>query len=194
MNITPYALPGLFLIEPDVFGDSRGYFFESFREDKLNALGITSRFVQDNESKSRRGVLRGLHYQTPPFTQAKIVRVFHGAVLDVVVDIRTDSPTFGKHASIELSAENRRQLVIPRGFAHGFAVLSPEAVFVYKCDNYYSKEHDCGIAHDDPQLAIDWRIAPEDAIVSDKDSRQPLLRDATLFTTAEFKCTETARE
>ena len=181
MKITPYKLPGLFLIEPDVFGDARGHFFESFREDKLHALGINLHFVQDNESKSRYGVLRGLHYQAPPFTQAKIVRVFHGAVLDVVVDIRKDSPTFGQHATIELSGENKRQLLIPRGFAHGFVVLSPEAVFVYKCDNYYSKEHDCGIAYNDPQLAIDWRVPAQDLIISEKDSKQPLLKDARLL-------------
>ena len=180
MKITPYMLPGLFLIEPTVFGDARGYFFESFREDKLHTLGIHLHFVQDNESKSRYGVLRGLHYQVPPFSQAKIVRVFHGSVLDIAVDIRKDSPTFGQHAAIELSAENRRQLLIPRGFAHGFVVLSPEAVFVYKCDNYYSKDHDCGIAYNDPQLAIDWRIPAKDLIISEKDSKQPLLKDAKL--------------
>ena len=186
MKITPFKLPGLFLIEPVVFGDSRGYFFESFREDKLHALGITQCFVQDNESKSHYGVLRGLHYQTPPFTQTKIVRVLHGTILDVVVDIRKDSPTFGQHASIELSNENKYQLLIPRGFAHGFVVLSSEAVFAYKCDNYYSKEHDSGIAFNDPQLAIDWRLPSKDLIISDKDSKQPLLKDAKLFTTAEY--------
>ena len=186
MRITPYQLPGLFLLEPDIHGDSRGYFFESFREDQLHALGMDLHFVQDNESKSRYGVLRGLHYQAPPFTQAKIVRVFQGAVLDVVVDIRTDSPTFGRHAAVELSGDNKRQLLVPRGFAHGFVVLSDDAVFAYKCDNYYSKEHDRGIVYNDPQLGIDWRVPADDLIVSEKDSKQPLFRDAALHATAEY--------
>lgn len=168
---------GLQIFEPKVFEDSRGYFFESFSKRTFADAGIISEFVQDNESKSQYGVLRGLHYQLPPFAQAKLVRVVEGSVLDVVVDIRQGSPMFGKHFAIEISAENKRQLYIPRGFAHGFAVLSSTCIFQYKCDNYYSKESEGGIKYSDPALDIDWKIAPEQTIVSEKDETLPLFKD-----------------
>jgi dTDP-4-dehydrorhamnose 3,5-epimerase len=166
---------GLLIFEPKVFEDSRGYFFESFSKRTFAEAGINSEFVQDNESKSQYGVLRGLHYQLPPFAQAKLVRVVEGSVLDVVVDIRQGSPTFGKHFAIEISAKNKRQLYIPHGFAHGFAVLSATCIFQYKCDNYYSKESEGGILYNDPALGIDWKIDIEKAVVSDKDKVLPLL-------------------
>ncbi|MBK7148646.1 MAG: dTDP-4-dehydrorhamnose 3,5-epimerase [Bacteroidetes bacterium] len=168
---------GLMIFEPRVFEDSRGYFFESFSKRTFADAGIVSEFVQDNESKSQRGVLRGLHYQLPPFAQAKLVRVVEGSVLDVVVDIRKGSPTYGQHFDIELSAENKRQLYIPHGFAHGFAVLSDTCIFQYKCDNYYSKESEGGILYNDPALGIDWKIDLAHAVVSDKDRGLPLLAD-----------------
>lgn len=168
---------GLLIFEPRVFEDSRGYFFESFSKRTFADAGIVSEFVQDNESKSQRGVLRGLHYQLPPFAQAKLVRVVEGSVLDVVVDIRKGSPTYGQHFDIELSAENKRQLYIPHGFAHGFAVLSETCIFQYKCDNYYSNESEGGILYNDPALGIDWKIDLAQAVVSDKDRGLPLLAD-----------------
>ena len=166
-------LPGVLILEPKVFGDARGYFFESWNQAAYEAAGITNKWVQDNESKSCFGVLRGLHYQAAPYTQAKIVRVIAGAVLDVAVDIRKGSPTYGKHVAVELSGENKRQLDIPRGFAHGFVVLSNEAVFAYKCDNVYMPSAERGIIFNDSDLAIDWRIAHEKMILSEKDKKHP---------------------
>ena len=174
MNIIETALPGVLIIEPKVFGDARGYFFESWNQTAFEAVGITNEWVQDNESQSCFGVLRGLHYQAAPYTQAKIVRAIVGAVLDVAVDIRKGSPTFGKHVAVELSGENKRQLYIPRGFAHGFAVLSDEAIFAYKCDNVYMPSSERGIPFNDPDLAIDWRIDVSKALLSEKDKKHPL--------------------
>ncbi|MBR2365319.1 MAG: dTDP-4-dehydrorhamnose 3,5-epimerase [Lentisphaeria bacterium] len=181
MNIIPTLLDGVRIIEPKVFGDARGYFFESWNRKNYEEAGICCNFVQDNESCSTRGVLRGLHYQMPPYTQAKLVRVIRGTVLDVAVDIRKGSPTFGKYVAVELSGENKRQLFVPRGFAHGFAVLSDEAVFAYKCDNTYAPTHERGIACDDPFLGIDWKLEKELWNLSAKDMKNPLLKDAELF-------------
>ena len=175
MNIIKTELPGVLIIEPKVFGDARGYFFESWNQAAYEAAGIINKWVQDNESKSCFGVLRGLHYQAAPYTQAKIVRAIVGSVLDVAVDIRKGSPTYGKHVAVELSAENHRQLYIPRGFAHGFAVLSDEAVFAYKCDNVYMPSAERGIIFDDPDLAIDWRVSPGQWNLSEKDKKHPFL-------------------
>ncbi|MDD2404317.1 MAG: dTDP-4-dehydrorhamnose 3,5-epimerase [Victivallaceae bacterium] len=178
MNIISTQLPGVVILEPEIFGDSRGYFFESWNKEKYEQNEIHVNFIQDNESLSRFGVLRGLHYQAAPYTQAKLVRVIKGAVLDVAVDIRHGSPTFGKHVAVELNEQNKRQIFVPRGFAHGFAVLSEEAIFAYKCDNRYMPSHERGIAYNDPALGIDWRITPEQAILSDKDRRNPMLAEA----------------
>lgn len=170
------------IIEPQVHGDDRGYFVETFRLDKLEEfLGFKLQFKQDNESKSSKGVLRGLHYQLAPAAQTKLVRVIQGAVLDVAVDIRKGSPTFGQHVAVKLTAENKRQLFVPRGFAHGFLVLEEDTVFAYKVDNYYSPENDRGIAFDDPVLGIDWEFNREALSLSVKDTKQPLLNDAELF-------------
>ena len=177
MNIIRTDLEGVLIVEPKVFGDARGYFFETWRQDAYAAAGIDCQFVQDNESKSSFGVLRGLHWQAAPHTQAKLVRVVSGAVLDVAVDIRRNSPTFGRHVAIELSAANKRQLFIPRGFAHGFAVLSQEAIFAYKCANAYCPAAERGLRFDDPALHIDWRIQPQQWNLSPKDQRHPLLAD-----------------
>ena len=177
MNIIETPIEGVKIIEPKVFGDARGYFFESWNKAAFAAAGLEADFVQDNESFSTYGLLRGLHYQMPPYTQAKLVRVIEGTVLDIVVDIRKGSPTFGRNVAVELSGENKRQLFIPRGFAHGFVVLSEEALFQYKCDNYYAPEADGGISIRDAELGIDWRIPAEEAILSEKDTRHPLLRD-----------------
>lgn len=177
MNIIRTDLEGVLIVEPKVFGDARGYFFETWRQDAYAAAGIDCQFVQDNESKSSFGVLRGLHWQAAPHTQAKLVRVVSGAVLDVAVDIRRNSPTFGRHVAIELSAANKHQLFIPRGFAHGFAVLSQEAIFAYKCDNAYCPAAERGLRFDDPALHIDWRIQPQQWNLSPKDQRHPLLAD-----------------
>ncbi|MCS7017986.1 MAG: dTDP-4-dehydrorhamnose 3,5-epimerase [Cytophagales bacterium] len=167
-------LPGLWIFEPRVFEDERGYFFESFNQQVFaEHLGQTIHFVQDNQSKSSYGVIRGLHFQRGSYAQAKLVRVLSGKVLDIVVDIRPESPTFGQHFALELSAENRLQLFIPRGFAHGFAVLSPTAEFFYKCDNFYSPQHEGGIAYNDPQLNINWQIPTELQIISAKDRALP---------------------
>lgn len=171
MEFIKTEIPDLLIIKPKVFGDERGYFFESWRDEWFEEAGINTRFVQDNQSSSRYGVIRGLHYQMPPFPQAKLVRVLKGTVLDVAVDVRKDSPTYGKHVAVELSAENKLQFFIPHGFAHGFAVLSEEAVFAYKCDNYYHPEIEEGIIWNDPQLNIDWKIDPKDAIISEKDMK-----------------------
>ena len=181
MKIIKTDIEGVFILEPRVFGDSRGYFFESFSQKEFEEQVGKVVFVQDNESKSSYGVVRGLHYQLPPYTQAKLVRVVKGCVLDVVVDLRKGSPTFGKHVSSELSEENKRQLFVPRGFAHGFAVLSEEAVFQYKCDNYYAPDYEGGILFDDPALGIDWRIPREKMILSAKDIVRNGLDKAFVF-------------
>ena len=181
MTVTDTLLEGVKIIEPRIFGDARGYFFESWNERNYREAGIDCRWVQDNESKSRAGVLRGLHFQAAPYTQAKLVRVIAGSVLDVVLDIRKGSPTFGKHVAVELSDRNKRQLFVPRGFAHGFVVLSDEVIFAYKCDNPYMPSHERGIAFDDPALGIDWKIGRDHAILSEKDTKNPLLKDAELF-------------
>lgn len=178
MNILQTSIPGVVIIEPNVFGDERGYFFESWSQRDFDSLVRPVRFVQDNESKSRYGVLRGLHFQKGRDAQGKLVRVVHGRVLDVAVDLRKGSPTFGRHVAAELSGENHRQLFIPRGFAHGFVVLSEEVVFQYKCDNPYAPQSEGAIAWDDPALGIDWRIPAADIILSEKDRRHPRLCDA----------------
>lgn len=179
MEFERLEIPEIVLCKPQVHGDSRGYFIETFREDLLeNFLGYKINFCQDNESKSNFGVLRGLHFQLPPFAQTKLVRVIKGSVLDIAVDIRRNSPTFGKYVSQELNDENKFQLLIPRGFAHGFLVLSNETIFAYKVDNYYSKECDRGIAYDDPKIGIKWKIESKNLLLSDKDTKQPLLREA----------------
>ena len=178
MTFTRTAIPDVVIIEPKVHGDSRGYFVETFRQDKLEEfLGYQINFCQDNESKSSKGVLRGLHYQLPPHAQTKLVRVIHGRVLDVAVDIRKNSPTFGKYVAIELSGENKKQLLVPRGFAHGFVVLEDDTVFAYKVDNYYSPECDRGIAFDDKNLNIDWILKKEELNLSAKDTKQPKLNE-----------------
>ncbi|TXD53005.1 MULTISPECIES: dTDP-4-dehydrorhamnose 3,5-epimerase [unclassified Polaribacter] len=182
MKFIRTLIPDVIICEPNVFGDDRGYFVETFREDKLEEfLGFKINFCQDNESKSTFGVLRGLHYQLPPFSQTKLVRVLTGSVLDVAVDIRKGSKTFGKHVTVELTGENKKQVLVPRGFAHGFLVLSKEATFAYKVDNYYSPECDRGIAFNDPSLNIDWKIPVEKMQLSAKDKKQPLFEDATHF-------------
>lgn len=178
MKIKETGISGLMVIEPDVFGDSRGYFMESFSLRKFRELtGLDIDFVQDNESKSSYGVVRGLHFQRPPHAQSKLVRVVLGRVLDVAVDLREGSPTYGKHYAIELSGENHLQMLIPKGFAHGFAVLSDEAVFQYKCDEYYAPESEGAVAWDDPDLAIDWMLPKEDIRLSDKDKSNPNLKN-----------------
>lgn len=182
MNFKRLAIEDVILCEPKVFGDGRGYFAETFRQDKLNEfIGFTIHFCQDNESKSSFGVLRGLHFQLPPFSQTKLVRVIKGSVLDVAVDIRKGSPTFGQHVAVELTAENKKQLLVPRGFAHGFVVLSEEAIFAYKVDNYYSPECDRGLAFNDAAIGIDWQVGIEQLTLSEKDTKQPLLKDADCF-------------
>lgn len=177
MNVIKTDIPDVVIIEPKVFGDHRGYFFESFSEKEFASQVRTVRFVQDNESRSSYGVLRGLHFQKPPYAQSKLVRVISGKVLDVSVDLRKGSPTYGRHVAVELSGENKRQLFIPRGFAHGFSVLSDEVVFQYKCDNYYAPSSEGAVAWDDPDLGIDWGIPAEDVILSEKDLRHPLFKD-----------------
>jgi dTDP-4-dehydrorhamnose 3,5-epimerase len=182
MNFIRCEIPDVVMIEPKVHGDDRGYFVETFRQDKLeDFLGFKVDFCQDNESKSSYGVLRGLHYQLPPFSQTKLVRVIEGRVLDIAVDIRKGSETFGKHVSMELTGENKRQLFVPRGFAHGFIVLSEYATFAYKVDNYYAPECDRGIAFDDLAIGIDWIAEREKIKLSQKDTTQPLLGDAEVF-------------
>ena len=173
MHFIETAIEGVFIIEPRIFTDDRGYFFESYSKAAFEAAGLHYDFVQDNQSKSVYGTVRGLHFQKGEHAQAKLVRVLEGAVLDVAVDLRRASPTYGKHVAVELSAENNRQLMIPRGFAHGFSVLSETAVFAYKCDNLYCRESEGGIRFDDPTLAIDWRIDPAKALTSDKDNLHP---------------------
>ena len=177
MEVTKTHIDGLLIIEPKVFKDSRGYFFESFSQRDFEAQVKTVNFVQDNESMSSYGVMRGLHFQRPPFTQSKLVRCVRGAVLDVAVDIRKGSPTYGQHVAVELTEDNHRQFFISKGFAHGFAVLSPTAVFQYKCDEFYHPEADAGISILDDSLGIDWRIPIDKAILSEKDTRHALLPD-----------------
>lgn len=178
MVIVPTAVEGVFVIEPTVFGDSRGYFFESFNaRDFAQKTGVDVHFVQDNESKSTYGVVRGLHFQRPPYAQAKLVRVVKGTVLDVAVDLRSNSPTFAQHVEVELTADNHRQVFIPKGFAHGFAVLSDEAVFQYKCDDYYHPEAEGALAWNDPMFGIDWRIPADKVILSAKDCCHPTMKD-----------------
>lgn len=178
MNIIKTEIEGVLIVEPRVFGDARGYFFESFnRHDFAKQTGIDINFVQDNESRSCHGVVRGLHFQLPPYAQAKLVRVVEGRVLDVAVDIRHGSPTYGRHVTVELSADNHRQFFLSKGFAHGFAVLSDSAVFQYKCDEYYHPEAEGALAWDDPTLAIDWQLPTADVILSDKDRHHPSFND-----------------
>ena len=181
MKITKTTLDGVVIIEPQVFEDARGYFFESWNKAKLEEAGLNYDFIQDNQSKSCYGTIRGIHFQKGEFSQAKLVRVLQGTVLDVAVDLRKDSKTFGQHVAVELSAENNRQLMIPRGFGHGFSVLTPTAVFAYKCDNVYNKASEVGIRFDDPALGIDWKVKPEEAVLSDKDKILPFLKDVTCF-------------
>ncbi len=170
MNVIKTDIEGVVIIEPELFGDSRGYFMESYSQSKFDGEVAPIRFVQDNRSYSRYGVVRGLHYQKEPYAQSKLVSCVVGKVLDVAVDIREGSPTYGKYVAVELSAENKRQLFIPKGFAHGFAVLSDEALFEYKCDEFYHPEAEAGIAWNDPNIGIDWRLPKEDIILSKKDS------------------------
>ena len=177
MEVIKTDIEGLLVLEPRVFGDSRGYFFESFNVRTFEEAVGDVTFVQDNESKSSYGAVRGLHFQKPPHAQAKLVRVVKGKVLDVAVDLRKESPTFGKYVAIELSEENHRQMFIPRGFAHGFSVLSDEVVFQYKCDNYYAPESEGAIAWDDPDLAIDWQIPYDKVLLSEKDRKHSALKD-----------------
>ena len=177
MNIVETEIKGVFIIEPKVFGDNRGYFFESFSQREFESVIGPVTFVQDNQSKSSYGVVRGLHFQKPPHAQAKLVRVVKGKVLDVAVDLRKDSPTFGKYIAVELSDENNRQVFIPKGFAHGFSVLSEEAVFQYKCDEYYAPESEAAIAWDDQDLNIDWKVPTEDVVLSAKDRNHPTLKE-----------------
>lgn len=182
INVIKTELDGVVIIEPKLFGDARGYFFESFSEREFNevmtpVLGHGIKFVQDNESMSSYGVMRGLHFQTMPYTQSKLVRCVKGAVLDVAVDIRKGSPTYGQHVAVELTEDNHRQFFVPRGFAHGFAVLSETAVFQYKCDNYYAPANDGGVSIVDDILGIDWRIPTDKALLSEKDTKHDLLKD-----------------
>ena len=182
INVIKTEIDGVVIIEPKVFGDARGYFFESFSERDFNEamtpiLGHGIKFVQDNESMSSYGVMRGLHFQTMPYTQSKLVRCVKGAVLDVAVDIRKGSPTYGQHVAVELTEDNHRQFFVPRGFAHGFAVLSETAVFQYKCDNFYAPANDGGVSIVDESLGIDWRIPVENALLSEKDTKHDLLKD-----------------
>ncbi|MBQ8336537.1 MAG: dTDP-4-dehydrorhamnose 3,5-epimerase [Bacteroidaceae bacterium] len=178
MEVIKTDIEGVVIIEPRIFNDDRGYFYESFSQREFEEKVCRTTFVQDNQSKSSYGVVRGLHFQKPPYSQSKLVRCIKGAVLDVAVDVRKGSPTFGKHVAVELTEDNHRQFFVPRGFAHGFAVLSEEAVFQYKCDNYYCKESEGSVAWDDPQLAIDWKIPAEKVILSEKDKLSKNIADA----------------
>lgn len=176
MNLIETSLEGVYIIEPAVFSDARGYFFESYNRNVFEKAGLNYTFVQDNQSKSSYGTIRGIHFQTGEFAQAKLVRVLQGTVLDVAVDLRKGSPTFGRHIAVELSENNHRQLLIPRGFGHGFSVLSETAVFSYKCDNFYAPAYEGSIRFDDPELAIDWRVDMNRALLSDKDKSAPDFR------------------
>ncbi|MBY0518497.1 MAG: dTDP-4-dehydrorhamnose 3,5-epimerase [Bacteriovoracaceae bacterium] len=177
MKFTPTPFKDLIVLEPKVFGDSRGYFFESYNQKTYADLGLNYQFVQDNESFSSYGTLRGLHFQRGEAAQAKLVRVLEGKVLDVVVDLRLHEPTFGKVFSIELSSENKKMMIIPRGFAHGFVVLSPTALFSYKCDNFYNPSAESGLLYNDPDLGINWLVPEKDLILSEKDKKNPLFKD-----------------
>jgi dTDP-4-dehydrorhamnose 3,5-epimerase len=177
MQVTAMDIPGLLVIEPKVFGDERGFFVESYNKGRYQEAGVNVEFVQDNLSKSKKGVLRGLHYQAPPFAQGKLVTVLAGAVLDVAVDIREGSPTYGQYAMVELTAENKKQFWIPAGFAHGFLTLEDDTLFAYKCTNVYSSEHDRGVKFDDPVIGIQWPDLGEELTISEKDQKQPLLKD-----------------
>ncbi|GAT62312.1 dTDP-4-dehydrorhamnose 3,5-epimerase [Paludibacter jiangxiensis] len=179
MNVIKTNIEGLIIIEPRIFKDDRGYFFESFSQREFEEKVCKTIFVQDNESKSSYGVVRGLHFQRPPFAQSKLVRVIKGAVLDVAVDIRKGSPTYGQHVAVELTEENHRQFFIPRGFAHGFCVLTDEVIFQYKCDNFYTPQHEGALAWDDPELAIDWQIPVDKVVLSEKDKYHPKLKKLT---------------
>ena len=181
MNFIKTQIDGVVIVEPRIFQDARGYFFESYNFDEFKKNGIPNVFVQDNQSKSSYGVIRGLHMQRGKYAQAKLVRVLHGAVLDVAVDARPDSSTFGRHVAVELSAENQRQLFVPRGFLHGFSVLSDTAVFAYKCDNLYNPQSEFGIRYDDAGVNIDWRIPADKVIISDKDKKHGNLYDENTF-------------
>ena len=178
MKVIKTAIEDVVIIEPDVFGDARGYFFESYSQKKFDEAVRPVKFVQDNESKSKYGVLRGLHFQKGRDAQSKLVRVVKGRVLDVAVDIRRGSPTFGQYVAVELTEDNHRQLFVPRGFAHGFSVLSEEAIFQYKCDNLYAPQSEGAIAWNDPDIAIDWQLPIEDVLLSAKDADHPMLKDA----------------
>lgn len=177
MEFTKTEIDGIYIITPKIFADDRGYFFESYNEAEFENAGIKVKFVQDNQSKSSYGVIRGLHCQSGIYSQAKLLRVLEGKVLDVAVDIRTDSPTFGKYIAVELSAENQKQLFLPRGFLHGFSVLSETAIFTYKCDNFYNKQSELSVRYDDPDIGIDWKIPRDKIIVSEKDKLGISLRD-----------------
>lgn len=179
MKKTETGFDGLFVLEPKLFGDGRGYFMESYNQEVIKGLGLDANFVQDNQSSSSAGVIRGLHYQNPPYAQTKLVRVLSGRILDVVVDLRRNQATFGKSYSIELSSENQLQLYVSKGFAHGFSVLGERAVILYKCDNYYNKQAEGGILYNDPALAIDWGLSDSEIILSDKDGVLPPLSNAT---------------
>jgi len=179
MKVKETEFEGLYILEPAVFGDSRGFFMESFNAKVLEKAGLVANFIQDNQSFSTAGVLRGLHYQNAPYAQTKLVRVLSGVILDVVVDLRKEQPTFGKSFTIELSSENKRQLYVPKGFAHGFSVLGDSAEILYKCDNYYHRESEGGILYNDPAFGIDWRLAEDKIVLSEKDARNPLMADAT---------------
>ena len=181
MKIINTDIEGVYIIEPQLFEDARGYFFESYNKGKMDEAGLKYDFIQDNQSKSCFGTIRGVHFQKGEFSQAKLVRVLEGTVLDVAVDLRKGSKTFGRHVAVELSAENNRQLMSPRGFGHGFSVLTPTAVFAYKCDNVYNKASEGGVRFDDPDLNIDWKIKPEEAVLSEKDKLLPLLKDIECF-------------
>ena len=181
MKITKTEIEGVVIIEPQVFEDERGYFFESWNQAKMKEAGLDYNFIQDNQSKSCYGVIRGIHFQKGEYAQAKLVRVLEGTVLDVAVDLRKNSSTFGKYVAMELSAENKKQLLIPRGFGHGFSVLSETAVFAYKCDNVYNKASEAGIRFNDPDIGVDWKVNPDKAILSEKDKTAPFLKEVECF-------------
>lgn len=182
MEFIKTEIPDVILCKPTVFKDERGYFFESFKKETLeNYLGYTINFCQDNEAKSVKGVLRGLHYQLPPYAQSKLVRVVKGKILDIVVDLRKESSAFGKHLAVELSEDNKYQLFIPKGFAHGYVVLSEEAIFSYKVDNYYNQKLERGVVYNDEVLKIDWKLSEKDLIISEKDKSQPIFQQAEIF-------------
>ena len=176
MNLIDTALDGVYIIEPTIFRDARGYFYESYNRNAFEKAGLHYTFVQDNQSMSSYGTIRGIHFQKGDYAQAKLVRALQGTILDIVVDLRAGSPTYGQHVAVELSEDNHRQLLIPRGFGHGFSILSETAVFAYKCDNFYAQAHEGSVRFDDPELAIDWRIDMKKALLSDKDRQAPDFR------------------